>query len=121
MHDIPPCGTENEVIAGRISQNPLDGGPSNSRSLYMSRDHASKGYQVVSGTDAVSVNFYGFTAAEETVVAAIAAPAAAGMEHTSYSSGHAGMAGVTVPAGCYLPIRGSSLTLTSGKLIAWIE
>ena len=87
----------------------------------MNRNHASKGYLVVAGTDTVAVNFFGFTALEETQIAAITGPTAAGPEQTSYSSDALGIEGTILTAGAYLPIRGSSIALSSGRVVAWIE
>lgn len=87
----------------------------------MNREHATKGYQVVSGTDAVTLNFYGFTVLEEAVIDAVTAPTGPGPENTAYSGDEAGLDGVTLSAGLYLPVRGSALELASGKVILWME
>ena len=84
----------------------------------MSREHASKGYKVVTGTDAVTINFYGFTVIAEAVINAITAPTA-GNPEGAYDGDEAGLA-TTLPVG-YYPIRGSVIDLTSGKVILWKE
>lgn len=87
----------------------------------MTREHASKGFKVVSGTSATPKNFYGFTVLSDAVIAAISAPTQRAVENTAYDSDYSGLAGPTIPAGGYYPIRGSSITLTSGSVILWIE
>jgi len=84
------------------------------------REHASKGYYVVDDTSVTAKKFYGFTVTTEAVVSAIVAPMNATVENTAYDGDEAGLAGVTLPVG-YYPIRGSSITLTSGVLILWLE
>ena len=86
----------------------------------MNREHASKGYYVVDDTSATEKNFYGFSVTTEAVVAAILAPTAGSPEGTSYDGNESGLATETLPPG-YYPIRGSSITLTSGVLILWLE
>jgi len=86
----------------------------------MTREHASKGYKVVTGTSATPYAFYGFSVLADTVVAAVVAPAA-GNPEGAYDQDTAGTAGLAFPAGGYYPIRGSSITLTSGKVILWKE
>jgi hypothetical protein len=85
----------------------------------MTREHASKGYKVVSGTDATAFNFYGFTVIAEAVINAIVAPTA-GNPEGAYDGDEAGIAAQTLPVG-YYPIRGSNMDLTSGKVILWME
>lgn len=85
----------------------------------MSREHASKGYKVVTGTDAVTFNFYGFTVIAEAVINAITAPTA-GNPEGAYDGDQSGLAAQTLPVG-YYPIRGSNMDLTSGKVILWKE
>jgi hypothetical protein len=87
----------------------------------MSRDFASKGCKIISGTDPITGDFYGFTALEETVIAAIVAPDGPGPENTGYSITVSEFASLTIPAGVFLPIRCSSIDLTSGKLVAYLE
>jgi hypothetical protein len=84
------------------------------------REHGSKGYYVVDDTAATEKNFYGFTVTTEAVVATILAPTSGSPEGTSYDGNEAGLATETLPVG-YYPIRGSSITLTSGVLILWLE
>lgn len=84
------------------------------------REHASKGYKAVTGTSATPYAFYGFTVISEAVISAIVAPTTTSPENTAYDSGHSGLASQTLPVG-YYPIRGSSITLTSGKVILWKE
>lgn len=84
------------------------------------REHASKGYYVVDDTTLTAKSFYGFTVTSEAVVAAIVAPTSGSPEGTSYDGNEAGLATETLPVG-YYPIRGSSITLTSGVLILWLE
>lgn len=87
----------------------------------MNREQASKGYHCVSDTSAHAKNFYGFTVVAEAVVSAIVAPTATGPDGVSYDGDESGLAGLTVLPVGYYPIRGSSITLTSGELILWIE
>jgi hypothetical protein len=88
--------------------------------MNLNREHASKGYYVVDDTNATAKAFYGFTVTTEAVVSAIVAPTAGSPEGTSYDGDEAGLATETLPPG-YYPIRGSSITLTSGVLILWLE
>lgn len=85
----------------------------------MSREHASKGYKVVAGTDATAYHFYGFTVIAEAVINAIIAPTA-GNPEGAYDGDQSGLAAQTLPVG-YYPIRGSNMDLTSGKVILWKE
>ncbi len=85
------------------------------------RFFAAKGYTVNAGTTPVVVAFSGFTVTAEAVVAAIVAPTAPGEENIAYAGDEAGLATLTsLPPG-YYPIRGSSLDLTSGAVIIWLE
>ena len=84
------------------------------------REHASKGYYVVDDTTLTAKSFYGFTVTSEAVVSALVAPTAGSPEGTSYDGDEAGVLTETLPVG-YYPIRGSSITLTSGVLILWLE
>lgn len=86
----------------------------------MNREHASKGYKVVANTSATAYNFYGFSVTSEAVVATVVAPTADSQERTAYDGDEAGIATQTLPVG-YYPIRGSSITLTSGTVILWKE
>ena len=86
----------------------------------LNREHASKGYYIVDDTSATAKNFYGFNVTTAAVVSAIVAPTAGSPEGTSYDGDEAGLATETLPVG-YYPIRGSSITLTSGVLILWLE
>jgi hypothetical protein len=83
------------------------------------RDQATKGYKVVTGTSATPFTFYGFTVIAEAVVSAVVAPTGPGPEGTIYDGDEAGIA-TTLPVG-YYPVRGSSITLTSGAVILWKE
>lgn len=85
----------------------------------MNREHSSKGYKVVANTSATPFAFYGFTVISEAVISAVVAPTVDGAERTAYDGDEAGIA-TTLPVG-YYPIRGSSITLTSGKVILWKE
>jgi len=85
----------------------------------MTREHASKGYKVVTGTDATAYNFYGFTVIAEVVINAVVAPTA-GNPEGAYDGDEAGLVSLTLPVG-YYPIRGSNIDLTSGKVILWGE
>lgn len=86
----------------------------------INREHASKGYKVLTTTDATTFAFYGFTVISEATISSITAPTVVGAENTAYDGDEAGLAGDALPAG-YYPIRGSSITLTSGKVILWKE
>ena len=85
-----------------------------------SREHASKGFFVVDDTNATAKSFYGFTVTTAAVVSSISAPTNTSPEGTSYDGDESGLATETLPPG-YYPIRGSSITLTSGVLILWLE
>jgi hypothetical protein len=102
-------------------KSPLDEGGVISLRLSMSREFASKGCKVISGTDPITGDFFGFTALEETVIAAIVAPDGPGPENTGYSITVAEFIGLTIPAGVFLPVRCSSIELTSGALVAYLE
>lgn len=86
----------------------------------MTREHASKGFKTVTNTSATAVNFYGFTVLSDAVISAAVAPTA-GNPEGAYSPDYAGIYTHTLPAGGYYPIRGSSITLTSGKIVLWLE
>ena len=88
--------------------------------MQLNREHASKGYYVVDDTNATAKTFYGFTVTTEAVVSAIVAPTGTAIEGSSYDGDEAGLATETLPIG-YYPIRGSSITLSSGVLILWLE
>jgi hypothetical protein len=83
------------------------------------RDHAAKGYKVVTDTSANEFSFYGFTVIDEAVIATVVAPTVSGLEGLAYDGDEEGIA-QTLPVG-YYPVRGSSITLTSGKVILWKE
>lgn len=85
----------------------------------MTREHASRGYKVVTGTDATAYNFYGFTVIAEAVINAVVAPTA-GNPEGAYDGDESGLSALTLPVG-YYPIRGSNMDLTSGKVILWAE
>jgi hypothetical protein len=86
----------------------------------MTREHASKGFKAVTNTSATAANFYGFTVISDAVINTAVAPTA-GNPEGAYSPDYAGVAGNTLPAGGYYPIRGSNITLTSGKIVLWLE
>ena len=86
----------------------------------MNREHASNGYKVLTTTDATTFAFYGFTVISEATISSITAPTVVGAENTAYDGDEAGLAGDALPAG-YYPVRGSAITLTSGKVILWKE
>ena len=83
------------------------------------REQATKGYKVVSNTTPTAKDFYGFTVISEAVISAVVAPTNPGPEGTSYDGDETGIA-TTLPVG-YYPVRGSSITLTSGAVILWLE
>lgn len=87
----------------------------------LNRNHASKGYKVVANTSATPCTFFGLTVLEDTVIASLSAPTTTSPERTAYSGDEAALAGSPLTAGLYLPIRGSAITLTSGKVILWKE
>lgn len=88
-------------------------------SANFNREHGSKGYKVVANTSAAVVDFYGFSVISEAVISALVAPTGEGPENTAYDGDEAGIA-TTLPVG-YYPVRGSSITLTSGAVILWRE
>lgn len=86
----------------------------------LDRLQSTKGFKVVANTTATAVKFYGFTVISDAVVSAIVAPTSPGPENITYSADTSGLPTHSLPAG-YYPIRGSSITLTSGKIILWLE
>lgn len=88
-------------------------------SANFNREHGSKGYKVVANTSATAVDFYGFSVISEAVISALVAPTGEGPENTAYDGDEAGIA-TTLPVG-YYPVRGSSITLTSGAVMLWRE
>ena len=86
----------------------------------MNREHSSKGYKVVANTTPATHQFYGLTVIAEAVISRITAPTAITPERTAYDGDESGIASQTLPVG-YYPIRGSAITLTSGKVILWTE
>lgn len=88
--------------------------------MALERQQASKGYNVVTTTDATAHNFYGITVLADTVLTTIVAPTAGSPDQIAYDGDEAGLAGPTLPPG-YYPIRGSSITLASGAVILWTE
>mgnify|MGYP001321500347 CR=1 FL=1 len=84
------------------------------------REHASKGYKVLTTTAPTTFAFYGFTVISGATISSITAPTVAGQENTAYDGDEAGLAGNALPVG-YYPVRGSAITLTSGKVILWKE
>lgn len=87
----------------------------------MNREFGSKGYQVVADTSQADVQFYGISVLADAVISAMAAPSSGNELGTGYDGDEAGIAGPTLPAGVFYPIRGSSITLASGTVILWIE
>lgn len=88
-------------------------------SANFNREHGSKGYKVVANTSETVVDFYGFSVISEAIISALVAPTEEGPEGTAYNGDEAGIA-TTLPVG-YYPVRGSSITLTSGAVILWRE
>jgi hypothetical protein len=88
-------------------------------SANFNREHSSRGYKVVTGTDTITANFYGFTVISECVINELTAPTNGSEEVTAYDGDEAGIA-TTLPVG-YYPIRGSAIDLTSGSVILWRE
>lgn len=86
----------------------------------MTREHASKGFKVVTGTSATVYNFFGFTVLSDAVLTTAVAPTV-GNPEGAYDPDYSGASGPTFPAGGYYPIRGSSITLASGSVILWKE
>lgn len=85
------------------------------------RQYGTKGYKVVANTSATAHNFYGIQVLAEAVINTIVAPTAASPEGTAYDGDESGMASKTLPAGAFYPLRGSSITLTSGTVILYTE
>lgn len=88
--------------------------------MALERQQASKGYNVVTTTDATAHNFYGLTVISEAVITTIVAPTSGSPDQLAYDGDEAGLAGIALPPG-YYPVRGSSITLTSGSVILWTE
>ena len=86
----------------------------------MNREQASKGYKTVTTTSETAFNFFGFTVIAEATIPAIVAPTAGSPDGTAYDGDESGIEGDALPTG-YYPVRGSSITLTSGKVILWKE
>lgn len=87
----------------------------------MNKEHASKGYKVVPNTTAVTnTKFYGFQVIAEAVISSITDPTDKGHEGDKYTDDGGTLATQTLPVG-YYPIRGSGITLTSGKVILYLE
>ena len=85
-----------------------------------SREHSSKGYYVVSDGSTTVKSFYGFTVTTTAIISEIVAPTNTSPEGTSYDGDESELDGRELPPG-YYPIRGSSITLTNGVLILWLE
>lgn len=71
-------------------------------------NHARYGTHYVSGTSAVNVNYAGFRVETDAVINTAS--------FTAENSAD-GLFGVTLTAGTYYPISGSSITLTSGTVL----
>ena len=87
----------------------------------MQREFGSKGYDVITGTGANTLNFYGFTVLSDMVITSISAPTTSNPERVAYDGDEAGAAGPTFLAGVFYPIRGSAVTLASGSAVFWLE
>lgn len=85
----------------------------------MTREFGSKGYKVVANTNATPCNFFGFTVVSAATASALADPTTRAMENNTYST-DSGILNVSLPVGFY-PIRGSSITLSAGTVILWLE
>jgi hypothetical protein len=79
------------------------------------KDHAEAGNAYVNDTSAHSVEFYGFTVVSDAVISAITV-SSTDADVTS-SGDHDNIVGDTLPEGLYLPISGSSITLSSGAIL----
>lgn len=71
------------------------------------------GFEVVSGTDAVVINFKSILPLADAVIDEILFPANVGSVNTAYT-GDASIATQTLKAGTEYPIHGTSIQLTSG-------
>ena len=81
-----------------------------------------KGFKVITGTDAVTVNFAAIIPLADTVVAAITFPEKVGLgdKRVTYT-GDAELVGKTLKQSVRYPIRGNSITLTSGSCIVLLR
>ena len=87
----------------------------------LSREFGSKGCKIISGASPITGSFYAFTALSDTVIAAIVAPTGVGAENTAYSLTVAEFVSLAIPAGVTVFVRCSSIDLTSGHGIAYLE
>jgi hypothetical protein len=78
---------------------------------------ATHGTQIITGTDAVTGNFAGFQAIEETVIAAIEINEAA-VDETYFGSATIAAGQLVTVSGYTNEILCTSITLTSGSLVA---
>jgi hypothetical protein len=85
----------------------------------LNRYFGSKGFALVTDTSAHVKNFYGITILTAAVISAMAAPTTLSPEAVAYAF-DTGIATASLPVGFY-PIRGSSITFTSGTAILWLE
>ena len=85
----------------------------------LNRLFGSKGFKLVTDTSAHPVNFYGVTILTAAVVSSMSAPTTNSPERVFYAFDTA-IATASLGVGFY-PIRGSSITLTSGTAILWLE
>lgn len=88
----------------------------------LDRYFATKGYTVVNDTSAHAVPFYGIHVLATAVIYAVVAPTGQtpGTPQTKYTGDESNLASLSLPVGFY-PIRGSSITLTSGTVIIYRE
>ena len=88
----------------------------------LDRFFATRGYAVVADTSAHAVPFFGIHVTSAAVISAVVAPTnpPPGTPFVKYTGDEANLAGVSLPVGFY-PIRGSSITLTSGTVLIYRE
>lgn len=88
----------------------------------LDRFFATKGYAVVNDTSPHAVPFYYIQVVSTAVISAVVAPTgpAPGTPQTKYTGDESNLAGLSLSPGIY-PIRGSSITLTSGTVFIYRE
>lgn len=87
----------------------------------MNDPFSNKGYRVLTGTDPFDLSetpIGGITTMEDTVISAITHPAS--LDGVAYNGDSAALPDVTLPAGVFVPIPATAITLASGSAIGWL-